>query len=65
MPGTSPSQPVTEYAPLPLDGRVQERTAREASTERARGKRLIIESSLIVLSVLLGFAANQWHDRAS
>jgi hypothetical protein len=27
--------------------------------------RLIIESVLIVLSVLLGFAANEWHDRSA
>ena len=36
---------------------------REAARSRERVPRLAIESLLIVLSVLLGFAANQWHDR--
>lgn len=34
-----------------------------AGRSRGRVPRLAIESLLIVLSVLLGFAANQWHDR--
>jgi hypothetical protein len=33
--------------------------------DRAHVRRLGIESLLIVLSVFLGFAANQWHDRRS
>jgi hypothetical protein len=37
--------------------------SRPAARPRGRMPRLAIESLLIVLSVLLGFAANQWHDR--
>lgn len=35
----------------------------DAARTRERVPRLAMESLLIVLSVLLGFAANQWHDR--
>ncbi|HEY5061505.1 MAG TPA: hypothetical protein VII52_08230 [Gemmatimonadaceae bacterium] len=37
--------------------------SRETARSREGVPRLAIESLLIVLSVLLGFAANQWHDR--
>lgn len=38
-------------------------TSAARTVDRNRVPRLAIESLLIMLSVLLGFAANQWHDR--
>lgn len=53
--------PPARYTP-PAEGPSAKPENREPGT-RKRIPRLAIESLLIVLSVLLGFAANQWHDR--
>ena len=63
----TPPQPLSKAPPqytAPAAGAARTPDANEPST-RKRIARLAIESLLIVLSVLLGFAANQWHDRSA